>query len=97
MAENNSNRGFGAMNEEEQRELSRNDGESSGNGRSENGKQSESNNSNRGLASASRETRERVARVGGESISRNREHMRAIGRKGGENSHGGGRKSKNRE
>jgi uncharacterized protein len=95
MAENNMERGFGAMNEEEQREISRKGGEASGGGRSEGGRSSESNSSNRGLASADRETRQRVASEGGKSVSRNSEHMRAIGRKGGENSRGGGRKSNN--
>ena len=32
-----------------------------------------------------------AGRKGGEVVSQNREHMAAIGRKGGESSHGGGR------
>lgn len=43
-------------------------------------------NEQRGLASADEETRERVARMGGEAVSRDREHMAEIGRKGGERS-----------
>ena len=44
---------------------------------------------NRGLASADEETKERVARKGGETVSQDREHMAEIGRKGGQDSHGG--------
>jgi general stress protein YciG len=40
----------------------------------------------RGLASASEQTREEVARMGGEAVSRDRNHMAEIGRKGGERS-----------
>ena len=47
--------------------------------------------SNRGLANADQKTREQVARKGGEAVSRNKEHMAEIGKKGGEHSHGGGR------
>lgn len=32
-----------------------------------------------------------IARKGGETVSRNRDHMAQIGRKGGMNSHGGHR------
>jgi uncharacterized protein len=32
-----------------------------------------------------------AGRKGGETVSQNRDHMAAIGRKGGESSHGGGR------
>lgn len=39
--------------------------------------------SNRGLASADQETRERVASEGGKAVSKDREHMAEIGRKGG--------------
>lgn len=46
---------------------------------------------NRGLANADQRTREEVARKGGEAVSRNKEHMAEIGKKGGEHSHGGGR------
>ncbi|MBD1910933.1 MULTISPECIES: KGG domain-containing protein [unclassified Leptolyngbya] len=41
----------------------------------------------------SEEARE-AGRKGGEKVSQNREHMSRIGRKGGENSHGGGDKKK---
>lgn len=42
------------------------------------------NHANRGLASADPKTRMEVARKGGMAVSRNREHMAAIGRKGGQ-------------
>ncbi len=64
MAEKNSNRGSGSMNERERSEISRKGGESSSDGRS-----SGKGNSQRGLASADKETRERVAREGGKSSS----------------------------
>ena len=38
----------------------------------------------RGLGSSDEKTREEVARKGGEAVSRDREHMAQIGRKGGE-------------
>lgn len=41
----------------------------------------------------SEEARE-AGRKGGEKVSQNREHMSKIGRKGGENSHGGSDKKK---
>lgn len=44
--------------------------------------------SNRGFASMDPEQQRRIASKGGEAVSRNREHMAEIGRKGGENSHG---------
>lgn len=37
----------------------------------------------RGLAAADPQTRQRVAQTGGQAISRNRQHMVDIGRKGG--------------
>ena len=64
MAEKNSNRGSGSMNERERSEISRKGGESSGEGRG-----SSKGNSQRGLASADKETRQRVAREGGKSSS----------------------------
>jgi general stress protein YciG len=63
MAEN-SKRGFGAMNEREQKEIARKGGESSGGGERSSGS---TGNSKRGLASADKETRQRVAREGGKS------------------------------
>lgn len=48
----------------------------------------------RGLAAADEETRVRVARAGGEAVSRDREHMAAIGRRGGQAS--GGRRGRGR-
>jgi general stress protein YciG len=47
------------------------------------------NTSNRGFASMDGEKQRRIAQKGGEAVSRDREHMSAIGRKGGEASHGG--------
>lgn len=44
--------------------------------------------SNRGFASMDPEQQRRIASKGGEAVSKNREHMAQIGRKGGENSHG---------
>ena len=41
----------------------------------------------RGLASADPQTRARVASAGGKAVSQDREHIRAIGRAGGRNSH----------
>jgi general stress protein YciG len=58
----NSNRGFGAMDKEQQREIASKGGQNSGGGRSSQGGSSE-----RGLASADKETRERVAREGGKA------------------------------
>ena len=92
MAENNSNRGLDALGDQEQRDIAKTDGQLSGDGRSENGQPK----SKRGLASADEQTRQRVAREGGTTVSRDRKHMSEIGRKGGENSHGGGRQSTNR-
>jgi general stress protein YciG len=40
--------------------------------------------SNRGFASMDPETQRKIAQKGGEAVSRDREHMSAIGRKGGE-------------
>jgi len=64
MAEKNSSRGSGSMNERERSEIARRGGESSGTGR-DNSK----GNSKKGLASADKETRQRVAREGGKSSS----------------------------
>jgi len=43
----------------------------------------------RGFAVMSAEDTRRIARMGGEAVSRNRKHMREIGKKGGKNSHKG--------
>src|SRR3954468_18513003 len=50
----------------------------------------------RGFAAMNPEEQREIARKGGEAVSRNREHMAAIGRRGGEASHGGGRGGNNR-
>ena len=49
------------------------------------------NNSNRarGFAAMDENKQRQIAKKGGETVSRNREHMAQIGRKGGMNSHGG--------
>lgn len=49
--------------------------------------------SERGFAAMDEKKQREIARKGGEAVSRNREHMAEIGRKGGKASHGGGRKS----
>ena len=92
MAEN-SNRGFGAMSDQQQREISSKGGQNSDGGNQQNS------GGGRGLASADQETRERVASEGGKASHEkgsghewNSEEAREAGRKGGQNSHGGGRK-----
>lgn len=87
----NSKRGFGAMDEQQQNEISRKGGESSSN--SNRGNQNSG--SGKGLASADQETRERVSREGGKASHEkgtghewNSEEARAAGRKGGEKSGG---------
>ena len=50
--------------------------------------------SNRGFASMDPETQRKIAQKGGEAVSRDREHMSMIGRKGGEAS-GGNRSNQN--
>ena len=52
-------------------------------------------NSNRGFAAMDDEQKRRIAQKGGEAVSRDREHMSQIGRRGGEASHGGGSRSGN--
>ena len=74
---NSSNRGFGSMDPEQQKEIASKGGKAA----HESGNANEFN---------SREAKE-AGRKGGESVSRDREHMSEIGKKGGENSHGGGR------
>ncbi len=54
-----------------------------------------SNDSNRGFASMDDEQQRKIAQKGGEAVSQDREHMSQIGRKGGENSHGGGNQGGN--
>lgn len=49
---------------------------------------------NRGFASMDPEQQRAIARKGGEAVSRNREHMAQIGRKGGESS--GQKRSQNK-
>jgi len=69
-----SNRGFGSMNDEKQREIASQGGKAA----HEKGTAHEFN---------SEEARE-AGRKGGESVSSDREHMSDIGRKGGQHSHG---------
>ncbi len=51
------------------------------------------NNRARGFAAMDEQKQREIAKKGGETVSRNREHMAQIGRKGGMNSHGGQRPS----
>lgn len=51
--------------------------------------------SNRGFASMDDDKQRKIAQKGGEAVSQDREHMSAIGRKGGEASHGGGNQGSN--
>lgn len=46
----------------------------------------------RGFAAMNSEQQREIARKGGRVVSANRDHMAAIGRKGGVASHGGGRR-----
>lgn len=99
MAENrnqdsSSNRGFGAMDEGQQQEISRMGSESSESGRSE----GKSGRSNRGFASMDPQKQKEIASLGGRAAHKmgvahewSSEEARAAGRKGGQNSHGGGR------
>ena len=75
-----SNRGFASMDPQRQREIA------SAGGRAAH---------QMGVAHEFTSEEARAAgRKGGEAVSRDREHMRQIGKKGGENSQGGGRSSK---
>src|SRR5438045_2513720 len=96
MAENrnqdsSSNRGFGAMDDQQ----SSNDNGSQGGRSSESGK---SGRSNRGFASMNPQKQKEIASLGGRAAHKmgvahewSSEEARAAGRKGGQNSHGGGR------
>jgi len=42
----------------------------------------------RGFAAMDEAKQREIAKKGGETVSRNRQHMAQIGRKGGQNSHG---------
>ena len=74
-----SQRGFASMTEEKQREIASKGGRAA---------------HQKGTAHefSPDEARE-AGKKGGEKVSQNRDHMAAIGRKGGQSSHGGGRKS----
>jgi uncharacterized protein len=75
-----SNRGFASMDPQRQREIA------SAGGRAAHAL---------GVAHEFTSEEARAAgRKGGEAVSRDREHMRQIGKKGGENSQGGGRASR---
>lgn len=77
MADNTSNRGFGSMDENKQREIASKGGKAA---------------HEKGTAHefTSEEARE-AGRKGGEAVSKDREHMSEIGKKGGESSGGGNR------
>ena len=96
MTERNSNRGFGSMNEQEQQDVSRKGGQSSGSERNESGNRGQQGSSGRGLGLGNEDTNQRVSREGNESINENREDTSGIGRKGGESSQSGGRRSSDR-
>ncbi|MFA9288680.1 MAG: KGG domain-containing protein [Weeksellaceae bacterium] len=49
--------------------------------------------SSRGFGAMDAKQQREIARKGGVAVSQDREHMSEIGRKGGEKSRGGGRKS----
>lgn len=69
------NRGFAAMDQKKQREIASKGGRAA---------------HQKGTAHEFTPEEARIAgRKGGEVVSQNREHMAAIGRKGGESSHGG--------
>jgi uncharacterized protein len=76
-----SKRGFASMDQAKQREIASKGGKAA---------------HQKGTAHefTSEEARE-AGRKGGEAVSRDREHMAAIGREGGKNSHKGSRKSQN--
>lgn len=87
----NSKRGFGAMDDQQQKEISRKGGENSGGNRG-----NQNSGSGRGLASADQETRERVSSEGGKASHEkgtghewNSEEAKEAGRKGGQKSGGG--------
>jgi general stress protein YciG len=94
MAENrnqdgSSNRGFGAMDDQQQQEISSQDGRSS---------EGKSGRSNRGFASMDPQKQKEIASLGGRAAHKmgvahewSSDEARAAGRKGGQNSHGGGR------
>lgn len=80
----NSNRGFGAMNDRQQREIASKGGRNSGGNRG-------GNSGGRGLASADQQTRERVSSEGGKASHEqgtghewNSQEAREAGRKGGQ-------------
>ncbi|BAT51180.1 hypothetical protein NOS3756_01020 [Nostoc sp. NIES-3756] len=78
-----SKRGFASMDEDKQREIASKGGQAA---------------HAKGTAHefTSEEARE-AGRKGGETVSQDREHMAEIGREGGKNSHGGGRKKQDNE
>src|SRR5690348_11123539 len=92
--ESSSNRGLGAM-DDQQSEISRMSNEN-GNGRSAEG--GKTGRSNRGFASMNPQKQKEIASLGGRAAHKmgvahewSSEEARAAGRKGGQNSHGGGR------
>jgi uncharacterized protein len=74
MAEKDTNRGFGSMDEKKQRDIASAGGQAA---------------HEKGTAHEfTSEEAQKAGRKGGESVSSDREHMSEIGRKGGEHSHG---------
>lgn len=58
--------------------------ENSGRSNQESQQQSDSGNSNRGFAAMDDDQQRKIASKGGKAVSRDREHMAEIGRKGGQ-------------
>jgi hypothetical protein len=77
-----SNRGFASMDEQRQREIA-----------SEGGRAAHASGNAHEFTS---EEARKAGQKGGQAVSENREHMAAIGRRGGESSHGGQRGGGNR-
>jgi general stress protein YciG len=95
MPNKKSNRGFGAMDEEQQKEISRKGGESSG---SERGGSRNQGSSERGFAAMDPEEQRRISSEGGKASHEkgtghewDSEEAREAGRKGGQSSGGGNR------
>ena len=64
---------------------------------SQNQNRSQSQNEGRGFAGMDDDKQRKIAQKGGEAVSRDRQHMSDIGRKGGEASGGGNRGGSNQQ
>jgi general stress protein YciG len=90
-----SSRGFDATNDQQQQEISRMGGESSGDGRSESGSERNGRSSNRGFAAMDPSKQKEIASEGGRAAHKqgvahewSADEARQAGRKGGQNSKG---------